>query len=82
MGGSDPQAPIDSHCGRAIDEWGGVVTEFLLCDDLQHCCNRVILSFVMGPLGPTVLNTPFFARFKVGHPETKQKDSSFLYRYR
>lgn len=81
MGGSDPQTPIDSHCGRAIDEWG-VVTEFLLCDDLQHCCNRVVLSFVMGPLGPTVLNTPFFARSKVGHPETKQKDASFLCKYR
>lgn len=81
MGGSDPQAPIDSHCGRAIDEWG-VVTEFLLCDNLQHCYNRVILSFVMGPLGPKVLNTPFFARSKVGHPETKQKDASFLCKYR
>ena len=60
----------------------GVVTEFLLCDDLQHCCNHVVLSFVMGPLGPTVLNTPFFARSKVGYPETKQKDASFLCRYR
>ena len=59
----------------------GVVTEFLLCDDLQHCCNRVVLSFVVGPLGPTVLNTPFFARSKVGHPETKQKDALFLCKY-
>ena len=40
------------------------------------------MSFVMGPLGPTVLNTPFFARSKVGYPETKQKDASFLCRYR
>ena len=60
----------------------GVVTEFLLCDDLQHCCNRVVLSFAMGSLGPTVLNTSFFARPKVGYPETKQKDSSFLCKYR
>ena len=82
MARNGPQAPIDSHCGRAIDEWRGVVTEFLLCDDLQHCCNRVVLSFAMGSLGPTVLNTPFFARSKVGYPEAKQKDSSFLCRYR
>ena len=41
------------------------VAAFLVCAGLQHCCNHVVMSVVMGPLGPTVLNTPFFARSKV-----------------
>lgn len=40
----------------------------MVCDDLQHCCNRVALPFAMGLTGSTVLNTPYFARSKVGYP--------------
>lgn len=77
MGRSGPQTPIDNHCGWAIDERRGAVAAFLVCDDLQHCCNRVALPFAMGLTGSTVLNTPYFARSKVGYPETKQIDASY-----
>ncbi len=32
----------------------------------------------MGPLGPTVLNTPFFARSGVGYLGMKEIDASYL----
>ena len=54
----------------------------MLCDDLQHCCNRVVLSFAMGLLGPTVLNTPFFARSGVGYLGMREIDASYLCIYR
>ena len=58
------------------------VAAFLVCAGLQHCCNHIVMSFVMGPLGAAVQNTPFFARSKVGYPETKQKDALYLCRNR
>ena len=81
MARNGPQAP-STAIADGLSMTGGVVAAFLVCDDLQPCCSRVILLFVMGPLGAAVLNTSFFARSGVGYPETKQKDSSFLCKYR
>ena len=77
---------LPSVRGKASEPFSSDVCATNL-DDLSN--SELFFALDTSPVGSRepklssrLLNTPFFARPKVGYPETKQKDSSFLCRYR